>query len=227
MSQVAVKWWQRPLSYVMEIPLESRSSGFNPQLQVSLVRNRFQLSTQKSIYSFDDLYVNFFRAFEVIPLPKDGCSVLILGLGLASIPFMLERHFSRKYHYVAVEIDEEVIALANKYTLTRLESRVEVYCTDAAIFVETCQRQFDLVIVDLFLDDIIPSFLADVQGNKKVKSLISPGGIVLYNRLYRTRRDQEQTRHFHQNVFQRVFDNPDQLDVGGNWILVGSNAGQT
>ncbi|NND06228.1 MAG: hypothetical protein HKN87_07600 [Saprospiraceae bacterium] len=179
------------------------------------------MSTENSIYSFDDLYVNFYRAFKDVPLPKQGSSVLILGLGLASIPYMLEHHFKRHYHYWAVEIDEAVVELAGRYTLPRIQSHIEIYCADAARFVATCEQKFDLVIVDLFLDDVTPSFLDDIEGNVLVKALVGADGFAMYNRLYRSAHDQERTEKFYEEVFKKSFDRPNRLDVGGNWILLG------
>lgn len=223
MKKQFIRWWQRLQSYFMEVPIETLHSDYNPTLQVSLVRNRFQLSTENSIYSFDDLYVNFYRAFRALQLPKEGSDVLILGLGLASIPYMLEHHFERHYNYWAVEIDEAVVELASKYTLPRLNSHIEIFCTDAEYFVQTCDRKFDLVIVDLFLDDVIPTFLDDHEGNAHVKSLIGTHGLVMYNRLFRSEHDQERTKKYYEEIFKSSFDQASQLDVGGNWILLGRN----
>ena len=96
-SKGKIYWWQRLLSYIVDVPLETLQSNDHDTLQISLVRNRFQLSTAKSIYSFDDLYLNFLRAFRKIELPPDGSNVLLLGLGLGSVPFILESVFEKKY----------------------------------------------------------------------------------------------------------------------------------
>lgn len=194
---------------------------YNPILQVSLVQNRFQLSTENAIYSFDDLYLNFRRAFEKIKLPPQGSSHLLLGLGLGSVPYILEKHFDKIYHTTAVELDEAVIGLASGFTFPRLKSKIEVVHADAEIFVQVTETTYDLITVDLFLDDIIPPYFEKLEGLKRLRLLLNPGGQVLINRLYRNRSDRLKTNNFYRDIFQKVFKNEMYLDVQGNWILVG------
>lgn len=216
-----VYWWQRLMSYLTEVPLKTEKGEYNPLLQVSLVRNRFQLSTENAIYSFDDLYLNFSRAFSQVELPPDGSTMLLLGLGLGSVPLMLEKQFDRKYEVTAVEFDESVISLAAAFTFPRLTQKMNVVHTDARIYIQTVEESYDFIIVDLFLDDIIPPYFESVSGMEQVKSLLAPGGMLMMNRLYRSGRDKRKTDKFFQNVFCQVFKKGTYLDVGGNWILIG------
>lgn len=218
-SQGKIHWWQRWLSYIVDIPLETLRSDDHDTLQISLVRNRFQLSTEKSIYSFDDLYLNFLRAFRKVELPPDGANVLLLGLGLGSVPFMLESVFGKNYHITAVELDETVIELASKYTLPRLKNKVMVVHADAAIYLQSNTTKYDVIIVDVFIEDIIPGFFERTDGLDQVQNRLLPGGMLLYNRLYRTKRDKELTDKFYNEVFLKVFREGSAIDVDGNLIL--------
>ena len=215
-----VRWWQKWLSFVTEIPLQHIEGEYNPNLQVSLVRGRFQLSTRNAIYSFDDLYLNFSQAFEKIELPPNDASVLLLGLGLGSIPFILEKKFDRKYQITVVELDEAVIGLASAFTFPRLTQKIQVVHADAEIYVQIDHKPYDIIIVDLFLDDVIPPYFESKKGLQKLKKLLNPGGIILINRLYRNALDRQKTGHFYKGTFLQVFHNGYHIDVGGNWILV-------
>jgi hypothetical protein len=76
-------FWKNLLSYFFEFHIESAPSEVNPHLYVSLSRGRYQLATASAIYSFEDLYDNFFNAFKQINLDENPIkNVLILGLGL-------------------------------------------------------------------------------------------------------------------------------------------------
>ena len=213
--------WKKCLSYLMEWHIESAPSPVNPHLYVSLSRGRFQLSTARAIYSYGDLYDNFartFRKLDLEDLPVDR--VLLLGLGLGSVPYMLEKTFGQNYHYTAVEIDEAVIYLAHKYVLSDLQSPIEVVCADALAFVAQCEDTFDLIAMDIFLDDIIPSDFESEAFLKELSRLLTPRGILLYNRLSRTTEDLSKTRAFYQGTFRRVFPAATYLDVNGNWMLL-------
>lgn len=217
-----MKWWHRYLSYISEVRIECSSSDHHDYLQVSAIQGRYQLSTDKSIYSFDDLYLNFYKAFSKLEMPAAGADVLVLGLGLASIPWMLERSFDKKYHYVCVDIDEEVIRLASKYRIPMLQSPLEVQCCDAGIFLDVDNRKFDLICVDVFLDDLVPNHVATLDRVRQLRDKLSTDGVLLWNRLYRTGTDKQLTQHFYESVFSQAgFGDSSHMDVDGNWILIG------
>lgn len=211
------KW----LSYLIELPVESAGSEDNPHLHVSLKRGRYQLSTAGAVYSFGDLYSNFFRAFEALDLERlPGDEVLVLGLGLGSIPLMLEQNFGKAFHFTAVEIDETVIDLACRYTLDELKAGIELVGADAHAFVLQCERKFDLVCMDVFLDDMVPPEFEDRLFLSALRRLLSPGGLLLYNRLAATPADQRRSRRFFEEDFLKVFPHGYLLDVKGNYMLL-------
>ena len=110
--------WKKWLSHLTPVTLEEATSEQNPELSVILSRGRVQLLSGDAIYSWDDLYKNFLVAFDRLKIDERKIEdVLLLGLGLGSIHYMLEKVFDRSYHYTAVEWDETVSHLAVKYTL--------------------------------------------------------------------------------------------------------------
>ena len=215
-----IPFWKKYLSYFFEWHLESRSSDYNPELHVSLVDGRYQLFTENAIYSFADLYHNFRQSFLHLQLPQRSITrELILGQGKGSIPYMLEKTFGRSYHYTAVEIDEEVIDLANKYVLRDLRSPRQLICADAHTFVAVCQEQFDMIAVDLFLDNIIPVRFEQTDFLQHLSQLLAPGGILLLNRMAETEADKAKTKAFFENTFLEVFPEGSYLAMEKNWML--------
>ena len=189
-------------------------------MHISYSQGRYQLSTQNAIYSFGDLYTNYFRAFKQIDLDKYAIkNVLILGFGLGSIPLMLENNFDKNYKYTGIEIDEEVIYLANKYVVDELKSFIEIICIDAFAFANSCQEKFDLICVDLFLDDVIPEIFQQQDFLRTINNLLSPKGILLYNRLAQTKKDKKASTTFFRKQFLSVFPKGNYIDVDGNWMF--------
>lgn len=212
--------WKKWLSHLVPITLERASSQYNPDLSVVLDRGRLQLLSGNAIYSWDDLYHNFTIAFGTFDLDEEHIEdVLVLGLGLGSVPFILEKVFECRYHYTAVELDEAVADLASRYTLTRLESPVEVVCADAGIFVAVTEEQFDLVVVDIFEDDRTPETFEDIEFLAACLDLLRPGGIILYNRLYNNTKTRLATESFYEDRFMLVFPEGWKINTGGNWVL--------
>ncbi len=213
--------WKRLLSYLFEIHIESTSSEYNPHLYVSLRKGRYQLSTANAIYSFEDLYDNFLEAFRAIHLDQLGIQkVLILGFGLGSIPIMLEQNFKKRYHYTGIDIDEEVLYLANKYALPGIASGIELICADAVNFVKLSTIKYDMIAVDLFQDDIIPQQFEELAFLKNLKKIMTSKGIILYNRLAHNSEDIKQSKDFYYNSFKKVFANGTYLEVNDNWMLL-------
>ena len=213
-------FWKKILSYVYEFHIESIYSDINETLHVSLSQGRYQLSTQNAIYSFGDLYSNYYLAFEQIDFDKHKIeNVLILGFGLGSIPMMLEKNFRQAFNYTGVEIDECVIYLAEKYVTNTLKSPINIFTADALTFVEICEQQFDLICVDIFLDDVIPDDFQQQDFLQAVKSLLNKDGIILYNRLAQTKADKRASSAFYQEQFLPVFPKGRYIDVNGNWMF--------
>ncbi|MFK7934965.1 MAG: spermidine synthase [Saprospiraceae bacterium] len=218
MNKKKKKKW---LSYLTEIHIESAPSEINPHLYVSLRRGRYQLCTANAIYSYEDLYDNFVKAFERIQLDKiEGDRVLILGFGLGSIPLILENKFNRNFHYTAVELDESVLYLANKYTVPKLDAAIDFVQADALAFVEQCQEKFDVICMDVFLDDVIPTQFHQNAFLRRLQQLLTRNGLLLYNCLALTDADLNATEEFYYEHFVPNFPQGKYLDVDGNWILV-------
>ena len=213
--------WKRLLSYFVELHIESSPSEVNPHLYVSLKNGRYQLCTANAVYSFEDLYTNFLWAFERLELDKaPGKEVLVLGLGLGSIPFILENNLGRQFRYTAVELDEAVIYLANQYWLDGLSSPVTTICADAYAFLLQNEEQYSMICMDIFLDDLVPKPFESPEFLEALKDALAPGGLLLYNRLADNLRDQQATQLFFEQRFLPVFPQGAYLDVGGNWILL-------
>lgn len=214
--------WKKWLSYLMEIHLESLSSEFNEELHVYLSKGRYQLTTKNAVYSFDDLYVNFDYAFLQMNIKERKVEdVLILGLGLGSIPFMLENKYQVRAKYTVVELDEEIIYLAGKYSLSDLKSPIDYICTDAEAFVQVNHEQYDLVCMDIFADDVIPVQFETEGYLKILRNTLKPNGVLLFNRLASIQADIQKTETYYKNIFKKIFPEGYHYDVKGNWILVG------
>lgn len=213
------RYW---LSYLTEQVLEQTSSDYNNFLQVSLVGGRLQLVAEDAIYSFGDYYLNFrtlFERFDFEQLPLRS-NVLVLGLGLGSIPELLEDYIGVEYDYVAVEIDPVIIELAADYSLPRLSSPVEVRQGDALAFLRLDERHYDLVCVDVFQDASIPDHLTGPDFLEILRDRLSPQGAVVFNRIADTRPRAAESLTYYEEVFKSVFPAGELVNTRGNYMLV-------
>lgn len=218
-------FWKRVLSYVTELHIESAPSEMNPHLYVSLSNGRYQLCTDNAIYSYEDKYTNFVQAFKELPIAEMNIkNVLILGFGLGSIPYILEQS-GFKYHYTGVEIDDSVLYLANKYTLDKIDSPLELIEANALSFVWQCQEKYDMICMDVFQDAVVPEAFESIEFLEQLRDLLSPNGLLLYNRLTALPRYERHTFNFYIQNFKKVFSNAETIKMSGNWMLIGRKEG--
>ena len=208
------------LSYFSEILLESTFSEYNEILEVYLSKGRYQLCSAGAIYSFEDKYINFYETFRALNWKKlEIEKVLLMGLGLASIPQMLEKKFRKNFEYHAVEIDSEIIYLADKYILSDLKSPISIYEMDAEIFVEISEEKFDMIIIDIFDNNTVPEKFESPDFLEQTIDLLSEGGILLYNRLNQDNKTYNETKLYFDEVFSKIFPSSKKLFIKNNIIL--------
>lgn len=212
--------WKKILSYLVDIQLDSASTPLNPKLELSLRRGRYYLTTPNAVYSFGDLYGNFLQTFRQLDFTKYIIrDVAVLGFGMGSVPFMLERVFHKKFRYTGVEVDEVIAGWAERYVLPELASLIELHRVDALGFVEKCARKFDLVVVDIFLDDEVPEQFESLIFLKNLKKMLAENGLLLFNRLADTPEAKAKTEVFFEKNFRQVFPGATYFEVDGNWVF--------
>ncbi len=212
--------WRRWLSYWSDQVLEVGEGDHGDELAVILRKGKLLLQSNGAIYSWEDNYYNFRTAFERLDwdaLPGD--KVLLLGLGLGSVPQITEELFGRRLVYTAVEYDEAVAGLAEDYLLYRLGSSITTVVADANAYVAQCRERFDLILVDVFVDDQIPEAFNTVRFAVRLKKLLRPGGCVISNRLTYRPPDRAAAERYYRDVWLRVFPKAALLDVKSNWML--------
>ncbi len=220
-KNLKISIWKKVFSYFKDVHIESRSSKFNSEIQLLLVKGRFQLCCGSAIYSFDDLYDNFGFSFDQLNLNKLNIEeVLILGMGLASIPYILERLQDQYYNYTAIEIDEEIISLANDYALPRLQSSMNIICGDAERFVFITEQKFDLITMDVFEEQNVPQQMKKAEFIGRLKELLNPTGVVLMNMMAADKESKEKSQSFFDNVFLNVFPDATILKIKGNYMML-------
>lgn len=210
------------MSYLVEIPIETRNSDHSPRLKVTLKNGRYALGTHKVYYSHEDRYTSFVKAFEHIkPKQAELGRVLVLGYGLGSIPHILHKHHNIHTHFTAVEIDPVVVGMAQRYGNLPEGSQVHWINADALSYISYTKEMYNLICIDLFIDEHVPQpFLRD-EFLRDTLTLLKPGGQVLFSHMVSTPADKEAVKAYFDNTFNTYLTNTSIIDTGGNWVLHG------
>lgn len=174
-------------SYIAPCPIEQRKGKITPYLEVVLENGKLVLNTAHVNYSYGSLHEIFYETFKKINIQdKEIKNVLILGFGGGSIASMLTDTFHKNCSITGIEADEVVIELAKKYfNIDRLK-KLTIHDTDAYNFVLNCTEKFDLIAIDIFIDDETPQKFSDTIFLSALSQLLRPSGIICYNRMLPT-----------------------------------------
>ena len=77
-----------------------------------------------------------------------------------------------------------------------------------------------MVIVDLFIDNTVPSAFESVAFLQDIERLLRKDGLLLYNRLADTPALLEQTTTFYEQAFKKIFPTAVALELGTNKMLI-------
>ena len=197
MTAIKRNVFQYCLSFLKQIKVESTSGEYSGPLEVVLFEGRYMLNSENATYSFEDKYTSYRTAlFTIAEEIKSMKSALVLGLGLGSIPYMLQTKFGFKGTISCVELDKTIIRLAKKYYPAQdLLSALDIHDKNVP-------RQFHS---ETFL--------------QQLKNSLSANGILLFSRLAEKSRSEKTLI----DNLKKVFPSAIEIDTAGNLILCYKN----
>jgi len=107
--------------------------------------------------------------------------ILLLGVAGGSVIKTLVDEINYKGKITGVEIDPDMIQIANQYFNLDQIKQLEIVIDDAFEFVLKTKDQYDLIIIDVFEDIKMPNFLFEGFFRDRVFSLLKQHGFVLFN----------------------------------------------
>ncbi len=213
------------LSYLVEIPIETRNSDHSPKLKVTLKKGRYALGTNKVYYSHEDRYTSFEKAFAAIkPTQASLKRVLVLGYGLGSIPHILHKQYNIHTHFTAVEIDPVVVGMAQRYGNLPQGSQVHWINADALSYITYSKEQYDLICIDVFIDDQVPAAFLRDEFLKETVKLLKPNGQLLFSHMPADGGKKDGIQAYFDGIFDNHLTNTRIIETGGNWVLYGQKA---
>lgn len=157
-------------------------SEFSGDLELTTVCGKKVLDTRNTNYSYGSLQRVLKYSLQQLDLNNTG-KVLLLGLGGGSVIRTLRDSMNYTGELVAVDIDPVIIDIARQEFHVVEGPDTKIICADAFQFVENEQSGYDLVIVDLFIDNVVPDKFLDTYFWRKVLGLLNENGDVIFNTL--------------------------------------------
>lgn len=169
-------------SFIFPIRIEYRTSEINGKVEVVHINGKYVLDSAHANYSFGGLHRVFQTAFSQFKIKdRKMDSALILGFGGGSVASILQKEYGKKIKILGVEKDKEIIDLARKYFSIDEYKNLNLICHDAREFVFNCDKKFDLIVIDVFVDRNVPDEFTEEKFLSRLKNLISEKGILFFN----------------------------------------------
>ncbi len=205
------------ISYFTELPVKQVNSVYG-LVDVTLEKGRYKLSTENAIHSYQDLYSVFANGFKNLHIQNHSINnLLVLGYGLGSISYLLDKQYNLTPDTIGIEINDDVITLCYQYGYT--SSNINLLHYDAHEFVFETESKFDLICIDVFQDDFIPTKFEEKEFLYQVQNILAENGTVLINRLYHKHWKIETDKYFNE-VFKEVFPDGKLMVLNKNCLII-------
>lgn len=167
------------LSYLYPVTKKIKSD-VNGTLEITWYNGKKHLNSKNANYSYGALQRILKFGLEKIEL-KHVNSILLLGLGGGSVIQTLREDFKYKKHITAVDIDPEIIKIAQEEFQLQPNNNLDIVCEDALKYINQDSTQFDLIIIDLFIDTKVPEQFLELSFWEVVLKRKAVNGALLFN----------------------------------------------
>jgi spermidine synthase len=175
------------LSYLYPIVIHKQPGILSSSLEVTLENGCLVLNSATANYSFGHLHTVFENAFKKNKLERrKPDNALLLGFGGGSVSEILLNDYEFDIPIKAVEYDQEVISLYEKYFKDDPGENIDLIHAEAYDYILQSSEKFALIVIDLFIDTDTPTRFSGERFMRKSCSMLKPGGILFVNRIGQT-----------------------------------------
>lgn len=200
-------------SYLFGRTVESLRGEINPMLEVVHMNGRYILNSENANYSWGTLKDVFAEAFRELRVNERNINdVLILGYGTGSVASILLEDYKKDCSVTGVEKDKVVIGLAYKYYEVNQKESVKIIHDDAVNFLRENENQYDLVIVDVYMDLRVPAQCETEEFLKNLRSSLKENALVVFNKMYFDKATENSAHNLYER-FGNVMGNASYLKV--------------
>ena len=171
------------LSYFIPINVIKKNSSISKTLEVTWNNGELVLDSKNTNYSYGSLQRILKKGLKYIGFERirKFDNILILGVAGGSVIKTLVDEVKFKGKITGVEIDKDVVEIANKYFKLNEIKNLELIVDDAFEFVLKTKDKYDLIIIDIFQDTTMPNFLFEDFFINRINFLLNVDGFILFN----------------------------------------------
>jgi len=170
-------------SYIIPLHVFKQKSTISETLEVTWTDGKLVLDSKNTNYSYGSLQRILRKGLKIIDFERINTmnNILVLGVAGGSVIRTLVDEINFKGKITCVEIDKAVIEIANEYFRLNEIQNLEIIIDDAFEFVQKTIDKYDLIIIDVFQDTKMPSFLYETLFINRICFLLNSKGFILFN----------------------------------------------
>jgi spermidine synthase len=174
---------QKLFSYIIPVTIYKKKSEVSNSLEVTWNNGQLVLDSKNTNYSYGSLQRILRKGLKYIGFDriKKFENILILGVAGGSVIKTLVDEIKFKGKITGVEIDKDIVEIANSYFELNKIPNLEIIIEDAFEFVLRTKENYDLIIIDVFQDTTMPNFLFEKFFIDRICFLLKNKGVVLFN----------------------------------------------
>jgi predicted membrane-bound spermidine synthase len=190
--------FKKLFSYILPIIIHKKKSSISKSLEVTWANGELVLDSKNTNYSYGSLQRILRKGLKNIGFErvKSMKNILVLGVAGGSVIKTLMNEVKFKGNIIGVEIDKEIIELANDYFKLNEIPNLKIVIDDAFDFVLKSNDKHDLIIIDIFQDTSMPNFLFEKFFMNRIGFLLNPKGIVLFNTMILNEKDNQRNKKY-------------------------------
>ncbi|MBF4515979.1 fused MFS/spermidine synthase [Flavobacterium sp. ANB] len=174
---------QKIFSYIIPIKIFKKKSARSKTIEVTWANGELVLDSENTNYSYGSLQRILRYGLRNIGYEKitKMNHILLLGVAGGSVIKTLVDEVEYKGKITGVEIDSDMIQIANQYFNLDQIKQLEIIIDDAFEFVLKTKENYDLIIIDVFEDIKMPNFLFETFFTERILFLLKNKGFVIFN----------------------------------------------
>jgi spermidine synthase len=179
------------LSYFIPINVYKKNSAVSKTLEVTWNNGELVLDSKHTNYSYGSLQRILRKGLKYIGYDriKKFENVLILGVAGGSVIKTLVNEVKFKGKITGIEIDKDIVEIANNYFKLDEIKNLELIVDDAFEYVLKTKEKYDLIIIDIFQDTTMPNFLFEDFFINRINFLLKTEGFILFNTMVINEKD--------------------------------------
>lgn len=189
---------KRILSFFVPVKVYQIDSEINTSLEVTWNNGQLVLDSKNTNFSYGSLQrvMRIGLAHIGSDVVKKSKSALILGVAGGSVIQTLKDEFEFNGQITGVELDKKTIEIANDYFGLNKFTDVEIINDDAQNFVAKTEAKYDLIVIDIFQDNIMPDFLFEKPFISNLHHILDNNGNILFNTIVNFSNDIERNKKY-------------------------------